>query len=70
MFSIFVVGAAVAGMVYLALQLILHVTQSEQEPRLVESTIPFLDSTIGIARERANYLTSLGYSNTRACLRD
>jgi hypothetical protein len=46
---------------YFVLQFLLHHTQNKREPPLLESTIPFLDSAIGILKHRANYLGSLRY---------
>ncbi|KAH6629053.1 cytochrome P450 [Boeremia exigua] len=53
------IGAAIAIIAYLLLQLILHTTQDAREPRLVESKLPFCDSIIGIAKQRAGYLVGL-----------
>lgn len=53
--------AAITVVAYLLLQVLLHVTQHAREPRLVESKFPFLDSVIGIFRQRAEYLVNLGY---------
>jgi hypothetical protein len=53
------VAFAVAVIAYLTLQLVLHGTQSKKEPCLLETTVPFLDSAIGILRERASYLVNL-----------
>jgi hypothetical protein len=50
---------AVAVIAYLTLQLVLHDTQSKKEPCLLETTVSFLDSAIGILRERASYLVNL-----------
>ncbi|KAF1850255.1 cytochrome P450 [Cucurbitaria berberidis CBS 394.84] len=54
-----VVGFAVAIIAYLALQFLLHGTQSKREPCILETTVPFFDSAIGILRHRANYLSNL-----------
>jgi hypothetical protein len=59
MHPIIAIGLAVLVATYLLLQLLLHITQSKREPRLLESTLPFLDSAIGIFKHRANYLASL-----------
>ena len=61
------VGAAVAIIIFLFLQFLLHATQSGREPRLAESKFPFIEPMIGIARWRAGYLTGLGYVNTNTC---
>ncbi|ORY10234.1 cytochrome P450 [Clohesyomyces aquaticus] len=45
--------------VYFALQILLHSTQNKREPRLLECTVPFFDSLIGITRHRANYVAHL-----------
>ena len=58
---IFTVGAAVAIITYLSLQLLLYATQDAREPRLAESQLPFLDSVVGIAKQRAEYLVGLRY---------
>ncbi|KZM21372.1 Cholesterol 7-alpha-monooxygenase [Ascochyta rabiei] len=60
MSAILAIGAAIAVIAYTALRFLLHATQSVREPRLVESRLPFLDSVIGIARQRADYLANLG----------
>lgn len=57
----FAIGFALLVFGYLALQILLHTTQNKREPPLVESTVPFLDSAIGIAVHRAKYLVRLGY---------
>ncbi|KAF1832832.1 cytochrome P450 [Decorospora gaudefroyi] len=49
----------VAVIAYLALQFLLHGTQSKREPCLLETKVPFLDSAIGILRHRVNYLVNL-----------
>jgi hypothetical protein len=49
---------------YVILQLLLHLTQNKREPQLLESTIPFLDSAIGIFKHRVGYLESLRYVST------
>lgn len=66
MITAFGFGIAVAVITYLALQFLLHATQNEREPRLTESRFPFLDSAIGIVRQRSNYLVGIGYANTGA----
>jgi hypothetical protein len=53
------IGLAIVVATYVALQLILHLTQDKREPRLLESTVPFFDSAIGIFKHRSNYLTHL-----------
>ena len=53
------VALAATVVAYLALQLLLHGTQSKEEPCLLETSMPFLDFTIGILRERASYLANL-----------
>ena len=53
------VGLAMAVVMYLALQLLLRATQSKIEPRILEFTLPFFDSAIGILKHRANYLANL-----------
>jgi hypothetical protein len=58
----FVAVAFVSSLaIYIILQFLLHKTQSKREPLLLESTIPFFDSAIGILKHRANYLGSLRY---------
>ncbi|KAH3913975.1 hypothetical protein HBH56_096770 [Parastagonospora nodorum] len=59
MHPIIAISLAVLVATYLVLQLLLHLTQSKREPRLLESTLPFLDSAIDIFKHRANYLASL-----------
>lgn len=56
MSSILAVAIAVAAIAYLILQLVLHATQSKEEPCLLETRVPFLDSAIGILRHGASYL--------------
>jgi hypothetical protein len=53
------IGLATVVAIYLALQVILHLTQNNREPRLLESAVPFFDSAIGILQHRANYLNHL-----------
>jgi hypothetical protein len=53
------VAFAVAVVAYVALQLLLHGTQSKEEPCLLETSVPFLNPAIGILRERASYLANL-----------
>jgi uncharacterized membrane protein YGL010W len=53
------VAFAVVVIAYLALQLLLHGTQSKRKPCLLETSVPFLDSAIEILRERASYLANL-----------
>jgi hypothetical protein len=53
---------------YALLQFLLHQTQNKKEPHLLESTVPFLDSAIGILKHRANYLGSLRYVS-HSCLK-
>ncbi|KAL5382949.1 hypothetical protein DPSP01_006218 [Paraphaeosphaeria sporulosa] len=53
-----IVFVAVA-IIYGTLYAVLHATQSKSEPRLIPTTIPFLDPAIGIARHKVNYLVSL-----------
>ena len=57
MYSILTTGIAVAVIIYLILQLLLHSTQSKEEPCLSETRVPFLDSAIGILRHGASYLS-------------
>lgn len=64
MFPIFAIGPAIAVIAYLLLQFLLHATQRKTEPCLTESTFPFLDSAIGIAKQRGAYLVNLGYFST------
>jgi hypothetical protein len=52
---------ALAVIAYVGLQVILHATQNEREPNLLESKVPFFDSAIGILQHRANYLTNLRF---------
>ncbi|KAF2438088.1 cytochrome P450 [Karstenula rhodostoma CBS 690.94] len=47
------------AIVYGILYAVLYATQSNSEPRLIPTTIPFLDSAIGIARHKVDYLVSL-----------
>lgn len=54
-----IVGSAIAVFTYISLQLVLHATQNAREPLLLESTVPFLDSALGILRHKANYLAHL-----------
>jgi len=57
MYPILVTSIAVAVVAYLILQVSLHGTQSKEEPCLLETRVPFLDSAIGILRHRARYLS-------------
>jgi hypothetical protein len=59
MYPFIAIGLAVAVALYMALQLLLHVTQNEREPRLLESTLPFFDSAIGFLKHRAKYFSHL-----------
>lgn len=45
-----------AALVYFLLHLLLHFTQNECEPPILESRIPFLDAALGILKYRAGYL--------------
>ena len=57
MYSILAVAIAVAVIAYLIPQLLLHGTQSKDEPCLLDTRVPFLDSAIGILRHGASYLS-------------
>ncbi|RMZ68720.1 cytochrome P450 [Pyrenophora seminiperda CCB06] len=56
MYPILAASIAVAVLGYVTLQLLLHGTQSKEEPCLLETRVPFLDSAIGIMRHGAAYL--------------
>ncbi|KAI0606697.1 Cytochrome P450 [Pyrenophora tritici-repentis] len=57
MYSILAATVAVAVIAYLILQVLLHGTQSKEEPCLLETRVPFFDSAIGILRHGAGYLS-------------
>jgi hypothetical protein len=59
MHPVITIGLAAVVIIYVASQLLLHLTQSEREPRLLKSNFPFFDSAIGIFKHRAGYLASL-----------
>jgi hypothetical protein len=59
MYTFAAIAFVIIVAVYVILQLLLHLTQNKLEPQLLESTIPFFDSAIGILKHRANYLGSL-----------
>jgi len=59
MHPIIAISLGVLVATYVVLQLLLQLTQSKREPRLLESTLPFLNSAIGIFKHRANYLANL-----------
>jgi hypothetical protein len=59
MHLVIAIGLVAVVIIYVASQLLLHLTQSEREPRLLESNMPFFDSAIGIFKYRAGYLASL-----------
>jgi hypothetical protein len=59
MHPVIAICLAILVVVYVTFQLLLHLTQSKREPRLLEATIPFFDAAIGILKHRANYLASL-----------
>jgi hypothetical protein len=59
MHPVIAIGLAAVVIIYVASHLLLHLTQSDREPRLLESRIPFFDSAIGIFKHRAGYLASL-----------
>lgn len=61
MHPIIAISLGVLVVTYVFLQLLLQLTQSKREPRLLESTLPFLDPAIGIFTHRANYLANLRY---------
>lgn len=64
MSSTVIVSIFALAISYIILQAILHGTQSTEEPRLLESKIPFLDPALGILRNRANYFAKLRYSQS------
>ncbi|KAH7381244.1 cytochrome P450 [Phaeosphaeria sp. MPI-PUGE-AT-0046c] len=49
----------VAVCLYALLQTILYLTQSEREPPVLESSIPFMDFALGILKHRAGYMAQL-----------
>ncbi|KAF1935418.1 cytochrome P450 [Clathrospora elynae] len=59
MHTLLAVGVAIILFAYFILQALLHSTQNKREPRLLEFTVPFLDSAIGIMRHGASYLQNL-----------
>ncbi|KAH7074152.1 cytochrome P450 [Paraphoma chrysanthemicola] len=59
MHVILALGLAIGLVVYLAGQVLLHGTQDQREPQMLESRIPFLDGLIGIFKHRANHLATL-----------
>jgi hypothetical protein len=68
MHPFFAIGFAIVVVVYVALQFLLHSTQSKREPRLLETTVPFFESAIGIFKYRTKYLARLrlvGYHCTK-----
>lgn len=54
------ISATILFVLYLVLQCLLRITQSRREPCLTESTMPFIDPVIGMAKHQARYLGSLG----------
>ena len=59
MYGTLVIGFAFVASSYVALLVLLHLTQGKTEPCLLESTLPFLDSALGIMRHRADYLAHM-----------
>lgn len=57
--STLALGAIAVAIVYGTLYFCLYATQSKSEPRVIPVTLPFLDSTIGIARDKVGYLVGL-----------
>ena len=51
----------VSAIVYGALHVMIHITQGKLEPSVLPTRFPFMDSAIGIARHKVNYLVHLRY---------
>lgn len=56
---ILTVIAVIIVVIYISLQVLIHITQDAREPRLVETRLPFLDPLIAFAKQRAGYLVGL-----------
>jgi len=59
MHTVLTLGIAVTVVTYMAMQLLLHTTQSPNEPHLLEAKLPFLQPALDILKHRASYLAHL-----------